>query len=42
MFSLGMKNNKYALKSVMTGILRVAKANLFSGLNNFTEYGVLD
>ena len=26
----------------MTGILRVAKADLFSGLNNFSEYSLLD
>ena len=42
MFRHGMKNNNHVEKAVMTGILRVAKADLFSGLNNFSEYGVLD
>lgn len=41
-FQKTMKNNKYVRKSIMTGILRVAKGDLFSGLNNFTEYGMLD
>ena len=42
MYRLGMKNNKFVEKSIMTGILPLAKANLFSGLNNFIEYGVLN
>lgn len=36
------KDNPYLEKGLMTGILRVAKADLFSGLNNFKEYSLLD
>ncbi|MEL6152771.1 MAG: AAA family ATPase [Bacteroidota bacterium] len=36
------KSNKYLQKGLITGILRVAKANLFSDLNNVTEYTLLD
>ena len=41
-FSKALKGNKHLEKSVVTGILRVAKANLFSGLNNFGEDSILD
>ena len=41
-FKNGMKNNKHVKKAIMTGILRIAKADFFSGLNNFKEYGILD
>jgi hypothetical protein len=34
--------NDYIQKVVFTGILRVAKANIFSSLNNLKEYTVLD
>ena len=37
-----LKSAKHLEKGVITGILRIAKANLFSELNNFTEYSVLD
>jgi len=37
----GLKDNPYLEKGVMTGILRVARADLFSGLNNFKEYSLL-
>ncbi|MEO1219669.1 MAG: AAA family ATPase [Bacteroidota bacterium] len=36
------KDNPCLKKGIMTGILRVAKADLFSGLNNFREYSLLD
>ena len=36
------KDNPYLEKGIMTGILRVAKADLFSGINNFQEYALLD
>lgn len=42
MFTYGFKNNEHVEKIIITGILRVAKASLFSGLNNFSEYGILD
>ena len=37
-----LKDNSYLEKGVITGILRVAKSNLFSGLNNLTEDSVLE
>ncbi|MBS0185148.1 MAG: AAA family ATPase [Proteobacteria bacterium] len=37
-----LKDNDYLEKGVVTGILRVAKASLFSGLNNLGEDSVLD
>jgi len=37
-----LKSDDHLERSVVTGISRIAKANLFSTLNNFTEYGVLD
>ncbi len=35
-------NDSYLEKGLVTGILRVAKANIFSGLNNPTEETILD
>jgi len=35
------KDNPYLEKGMLTGILRVARADLFSGLNNFKEYSLL-
>ena len=40
--SAALKDNSYLEKSVLTGILRIAKSNLFSGLNNLKEYNLLD
>ena len=40
--SSALKGNNFLEKGVVTGILRVAKANLFSGLNNLGEDSVLD
>jgi len=37
-----LKSDDHLERSVVTGISRIAKANLFSTLNNFSEYGVLD
>ncbi len=37
-----LKGNDFLEKGVVTGILRVAKASLFSGLNNFGEDSILD
>ena len=37
-----LKSATHLEKGVVTGILRIAKANLFSEINNFTEYSVLD
>ncbi|GJM62964.1 AAA family ATPase [Persicobacter diffluens] len=40
--SAGFKDNEHLIKGVITGILRVAKENIFSGLNNITTYSILD
>jgi hypothetical protein len=37
----GLKDNPHLFKGVLTGILRVAKESLFSGLNNIAVYGIL-
>ncbi len=37
----GLKDNVHLFKGVLTGILRVAKESLFSGLNNITVYSLL-
>ena len=37
-----LKGNTYLYKAVLTGIFRVAKEDIFSGLNNPGVYGVLD
>jgi Predicted AAA-ATPase len=36
------KNNENVYKAIITGILRISKASLFSGSNNLIECGVLD
>jgi hypothetical protein len=38
---MGLKGNEHLHKAVLTGILRVAKENLFSGLNNLAVYSLL-
>ena len=42
LLSGSLKDNNYLHKSVITGILRVAKEDIFSGLNNLGTYGVMD
>lgn len=39
--SEGLKDNRHLFRGVLTGILHVAKENIFSGLNNVTVRGVL-
>lgn len=39
--SAGLKDNRHLFKGVLTGILRVAKETLFSGLNNIEVFGIL-
>ncbi len=41
-FGSSLKDNIYLKKGVVTGILRIAKASLFSGLNNLGEDSILD
>ena len=36
------KTNSYLAKGLMTGILRIAKANILSDLNNVVEFSLLD
>ena len=40
-YSAGLKDNAHLLRGVLTGILRVAKEGIFSGLNNVGTYGLL-
>lgn len=42
LFSGGLKDNSSLAFGFMTGILRVAKESIFSGLNNITIYSILD
>jgi hypothetical protein len=39
--SAGLKGNPHLFKGVLTGILRLAKESLFSGLNNLAVYSLL-
>ena len=41
-FCAGLKDNNYLEFSVITGILRIAKDSLFSGMNNSASYSLLD
>ena len=41
-FGATFKSNPYLEQGLITGILRIAKANLFSDLNNVQEYTLLD
>ncbi|MBP7189845.1 MAG: AAA family ATPase [Rickettsiaceae bacterium] len=41
-FGHALKTNTHMERSVVTGILRIAKSNLFSGINNLTEASILD
>ncbi|BDC99087.1 AAA family ATPase [Persicobacter psychrovividus] len=40
--SAGFKDNPNLTKGIITGILRVSKANIFSGLNNIKTYSILN
>jgi hypothetical protein len=40
-FSAGLKDNPHLERGVLTGILRVAKESMFSGLNNLQVYSLL-
>lgn len=42
LFSGGFKDNKHLSYGFLTGILRVAKESIFSGLNNLTINSILD
>ena len=40
--STALKSNDYLKFGVVTGCLRIAKESIFTGLNNFTSFSVLD
>ncbi|MEO1219125.1 MAG: AAA family ATPase [Bacteroidota bacterium] len=42
LFGATLKDNPHLEQGLITGILRIAKANLFSDLNNVREYTLLD
>lgn len=42
MFGAALKDNSFLDRAVITGILRVSKESLFSGLNNLCVYSILD
>lgn len=39
--SAGLKDNRYLERGVLTGILRIAKESIFSGLNNINTFTIL-
>ena len=41
-FSSALKTNDVLEKGIMTGCLRISKESIFTGLNNFTAYSVLN
>ena len=41
LFSMTLKSNKYLKKAVITGVFKIAKSGLFSGLNNCKDYSIL-
>ena len=41
-FSSALKTNDALEKGIMTGCLRISKESIFTGLNNFTAYSVLN
>lgn len=41
-FSAALKDNPHLMMSILTGILRIAKESIFSGLNNVRVFSVLD
>jgi Predicted AAA-ATPase/PD-(D/E)XK nuclease superfamily len=41
-FSAALKDNNALFKGVMTGILRVSKENMFSGLNHIMVHSIID
>ncbi len=42
LFSSSLKTNDVLEKGVMTGCLRISKESIFTGLNNFSSYSILD
>jgi len=42
LFGAGLKSNPYLYRAMLTGILRISKESLFSGLNNLKVYSILN
>lgn len=42
LFGASLKSNPYLYRAILTGILRISKESLFSGLNNLQVYSVLN
>jgi hypothetical protein len=42
LFSAALKSNPYLYRAMLTGILRIAKESLFSGLNNLKVYSIFN
>jgi hypothetical protein len=41
LFSITLKGNTFLKKAVITGVFKIAKSGLFSGLNNSSDYSIL-
>ena len=41
-YNVTFKDNMYLEKAVLTGVSRIAKESLFSGMNNFKVYTIMD
>ena len=41
-YNVTFKDNQYLEKTVLTGVSRIAKESLFSGMNNFKVYTIMD
>ena len=41
-FNVTFKDNMYIEKAVLTGVSRIAKESIFSGMNNFVVYTIMD
>jgi hypothetical protein len=41
LFSVTLKSNAFLKKAVITGVFKIAKSGLFSGLNNSSDYSIL-
>ena len=41
-FSSALKSNNHLEKGILTGCLRISKESIFTGLNNFNVYSILD